>query len=387
MSVTPARSPAVSSAELPTYTRWPIELARGEGSTVWDTSGKSYLDLYGGHAVAATGHCHPEVVRAIREQAGKLLFYSNVVALPLRARAAEAIAAQAPAPLSKVFFVNSGTEANENAMRLARRATGRTEILSFGGGFHGRTADAISAAGLAKYRELGAPNVPGHRIVPFGDLAAAEVALDETVAAVLIEPIQSLAGVITAKASYFQALRRLCDERGAKLIYDEVQTGFGRTGTFFFAGRHGVVPDLVCLAKGIGSGFPMGAVLVSDEVAAPVKPEDYGTTFGGGPLACAAAEATVRVIEEEGLLANVRAGSQRLREGLSRLAAVREVRGEGFLLGVALDRPGKPVRGALLERGFLVGGSDLPDVLRLLPPLVLTAEEIDRFLEAMRKVV
>ena len=387
MSVTPARSPAVSSAELPTYTRWPIELARGEGSTVWDTSGKSYLDLYGGHAVAATGHCHPEVVRAIREQAGKLLFYSNVVALPLRARAAEAIAAQAPAPLSKVFFVNSGTEANENAMRLARRATGRTEILSFGGGFHGRTADAISAAGLAKYRELGAPNVPGHRIVPFGDLAAAEVALDETVAAVLIEPIQSLAGVITAKASYFQALRRLCDERGAKLIYDEVQTGFGRTGTFFFAGRHGVVPDLVCLAKGIGSGFPMGAVLVSDEIAAPVKPEDYGTTFGGGPLACAAAEATVRVIEEEGLLANVRAGSQRLREGLSRLAAVREVRGEGFLLGVALDRPGKPVRGALLERGFLVGGSDLPDVLRLLPPLVLTAEEIDRFLEAMRKVV
>lgn len=387
MSVTPARSPAVSSAELPTYTRWPIELARGEGSTVWDTSGKSYLDLYGGHAVAATGHCHPEVVRAIREQAGKLLFYSNVVALPLRARAAEAIAAQAPAPLSKVFFVNSGTEANENAMRLARRATGRTEVLSFGGGFHGRTADAISAAGLAKYRELGVPNVPGHRIVPFGDLAAADAALDETVAAVLIEPIQSLAGVITAEASYFQGLRRLCDERGAKLIYDEVQTGFGRTGTFFFAGRHGVVPDLVCLAKGIGSGFPMGAVLVSDEVAAPVKPEDYGTTFGGGPLACAAAEATVRVIEEEGLLANVRAGSQRLREGLSRIAAVREVRGEGFLLGVALDRPCKPVRGALLERGFLVGGSDLPDVLRLLPPLVLTAEEIDRFLEAMRKVV
>ena len=387
MSVTPARSPAVSSAELPTYTRWPIELARGEGSTVWDTSGKSYLDLYGGHAVAATGHCHPEVVRAIREQAGKLLFYSNVVALPLRGRAAEAIAAQAPAPLSKVFFVNSGTEANENAMRLARRATGRTEVLSFGGGFHGRTADAISAAGLAKYRELGVPNVPGHRIVPFGDLAAADAALDETVAAVLIEPIQSLAGVITAEASYFQGLRRLCDERGAKLIYDEVQTGFGRTGTFFFAGRHGVVPDLVCLAKGIGSGFPMGAVLVSDEVAAPVKPEDYGTTFGGGPLACAAAEATVRVIEEEGLLANVRAGSQRLREGLSRIAAVREVRGEGFLLGVALDRPCKPVRGALLERGFLVGGSDLPDVLRLLPPLVLTAEEIDRFLEAMRKVV
>lgn len=385
--VTPSRSSRgeerVESAELPTYTRWPLTLVRAEGSTVWDESGKSYLDLYGGHAVAATGHCHPEVVRAIREQAGELIFYSNVVAVPVRTRAAETIAAQAPSPLSRVFFVNSGTEANENAMRLARRFTGRSDILSFDGGFHGRTADAISAAGLARYRELGKPNVPGHRLVPFADLAAVEAELDERVAAVLVEPIQSMAGVITAPASYFQGLRTLCDERGAKLIYDEVQTGFGRTGTFFFAGRHGVVPDLVSLAKGIGSGFPMGAVLVSTEIAETVKPDDYGTTFGGGPLGCAAAEATVRVIVKEGLLANVRAGSQHLKQGLSGLPGVREVRGEGFLLGVALDRPGKPVRQALLQRGFLVGGSDLPDTLRLLPPLVLTAEEIDRFLEAL----
>ncbi len=377
---------SLSTAELPTYTRWPVTIVRGEGSTVWDDSGKSYLDLYGGHAVAATGHCHPKVVRAIREQAGTLLFYSNVVALPVRARAARTIATQAPAPLSKVFFVNSGTEANENAMRLARRFTGRTDVLSFDGGFHGRTADAISAAGLAKYREMGRPNVPGHRLAPFGDLAAAEAALDENVAAVLLEPIQSMAGVITAPASYLQGLRTLCDERGAKLIYDEVQTGFGRTGTFFYAGRHGVVPDLVALAKGIGSGVPMGAVLVSEEIAATVKPEDYGTTFGGGPLACAAAEATTRVILEEGLLGNVRAGSQRLKQGLAGLPGVREVRGEGFLLGVALDKPARPARAALLSRGFLVGGSDLPDVLRLLPPLVLTAEEIDRFLEAARGI-
>ena len=378
---------SISASELPTYTRWPLTLVRGEGSTVWDAAGKSYLDLYGGHAVAATGHCHPEVVRAIREQAGELIFYSNVVALPVRARAAEAIAGKAPAPLSRVFFVNSGTEANENAMRLARRFTGRSDILSFDGGFHGRTADAISAAGLAKYRELGKPNVPGHRLVPFGDLAAVEAALDERVAAVLLEPIQSMAGVLTAPGSYFQGLRTLCDERGAKLIYDEVQTGFGRTGSFYFAGRHGVVPDLVSLAKGIGSGFPMGAVLISDEIAGTVKPDEYGTTFGGGPLGCAAAEATVRVIEQEGLLANVRAGSQRLRQGLSGLPGVREVRGEGFLLGVAFDRPGKPVREALLQSGFLVGGSDLPDTLRLLPPLVLTGEEIDRFLEALRRIL
>jgi acetylornithine aminotransferase/acetylornithine/N-succinyldiaminopimelate aminotransferase len=245
----------------------------------------------------------------------------------------------------------------------------------------------MSAAGVAKYRELGKPGVPGHRIIPFGDLAAVGRAVDEKVAAVLIEPIQSLAGVIVASPAYLQGLRKLCDERGAKLIYDEVQTGFGRTGTFFYAGRHGVVPDLVALAKGIGSGFPMGAVLVSDEVAEPVKPEDYGTTFGGGPLACAAAEATVRVIREEGLLENVRTGSKLLADGLSEIDAVREVRGEGFLLGIVLDRPGKPVRQALMERGFLVGGSDLPDVLRLLPPLVLTAEEIARFLDAFRRVL
>ncbi len=380
-------SPAPAASELPTYTRWPITLVKGEGSTVWDAEGKSYLDLYGGHAVASTGHAHPAVVRAIAEQAKTLLFYSNVVGLPVRTRAADAIARHAPAPGTKVFFVNSGTEANENAMRLARRATGRDDVLSFHGGFHGRTADAISAAGLAKYRDLARPNVPGHRFAPFGDLAAAEARVDDGVAAVLVEPIQSLAGVVTAPAEYFQGLRRLCDARGAKLIYDEVQTGFGRTGTFFFAGRHGVVPDLVTLAKGIASGVPMGAVLVSEEIAAGVKPEDYGTTFGGGPLACAAAEATVRVIEEEDLLGNVRRGSQRLREGLARLPGVRDVRGEGFLLGVVLDRPGRPVREALLERGVLVGGSDVPEVLRLLPPLVLREEEIARFLAVLREVL
>jgi acetylornithine aminotransferase/acetylornithine/N-succinyldiaminopimelate aminotransferase len=374
-------------AELPTYTRWPLTIVRGLGSTVWDESGRSYLDLYAGHAVASTGHCHPEVVRAITEQAGELLFYSNVVALPVRARAAAAIVAHAPAPLTKVFFVNSGTEANENAMRLARRATGRSDILSLEGGFHGRTADAISAAGLQKYRDLGNPNVPGHRFARFGDLEAADRALDDEVAAVLVEPIQSLAGVITPPAGYLSGLRDLCDRRGAKLIYDEVQTGFGRTGRFFYAGKEGVVPDLVTLAKGIGSGVPMGAVLVSEEIAARVAPEEYGTTFGGGPVACAAAEATVRVIEKQALLANVERGSRMLVDGLSRLRGVREVRGEGFLLGIVLDRPGKPVREALLTRGILVGGSDQPDVLRLLPPLVLEESEIGRFLTAMAEVL
>lgn len=371
--------PAVS-AELPSYTRWPMSLVRGRGATVWDAVGKSYLDLYGGHAVASTGHCHPSVVAAIAAQAGELLFYSNVVDLPIRTRAAEAMLRHAPPPLASVFFVNSGTEANENAMRLARRTTGREGIVSFEGAFHGRTADAISAAGLAKYRELGRPNVPGHRVAPFGNLAALERALDDSVAAVILEPIQSLAGVIAAPAAYFRGLRALCDGVGAMLIYDEVQTGFGRTGTFFYAGRHGVVPDLVTLAKGIASGFPMGAVLVSERIAAGVQADEYGTTFGGGPLACAAAEATVRVIEEEDLLARVLEGSRRLADGLRALPGVREVRGEGYLLGIVLDRPARPVREALLARGVLVGGADDPAVIRLLPPLVLSSDDIARFL-------
>lgn len=374
-------------AELPTYTRWPIALVRGQGSTVWDEDGKSYLDLYGGHAVCATGHCHPKVVEAIAAQARELIFYSNVVRLPVRTRVAEAILAHAREPLASVFFVNSGTEATENAMRMARRATGRRDIVSFEGGFHGRTADAISAAGLPKYRELGVPNVPGHRIVPFNDLAALEAVLDDQVAAVLLEPIQSMAGVIVGDPDYLRGVQTACYRRGAKLIYDEVQTGFGRTGSFFYAGKHGVTPDFVALAKGIGSGFPMGAVLVAGDVAKAVKNDEYGTTFGGGPLACAAAEATVQVIEEEGLLDRVRDGSTRLRQGLRQIGAVREVRGEGYLLGVALDRPGKPVREELLARGVLVGGSDLPDTLRLLPPLVVTAEEIDRFLSVFAEVL
>ncbi|MGH9399229.1 MAG: aspartate aminotransferase family protein [Thermoanaerobaculia bacterium] len=379
-------SPAVA-AELATYSRWPIALLRGQGSTVWDEDGKSYLDLYGGHAVCATGHCHPKVADAIAAQARELIFYSNVVRLPVRTRAAEAILAHAREPLASVFFVNSGTEACENAMRLARRATGRTDIVTFEGAFHGRTADAISAAGLPRYRDLGKPNVPGHRIVPFNELPALEAVLDDQVAAVLLEPIQSLAGVIVGDPDYLRGVQAACYRRGAKLIYDEVQTGFGRTGSFFYAGKHGVVPDLVALAKGIGSGFPMGAVLVSGEIAATVEPEDYGTTFGGGPLACAAAEATVQIIEEENLLDRVRDGSTRLRQGMRQIPAVREVRGEGYLLGIALDRPAKPVREALLERGILVGGSDLPDTLRLLPPLVLTADEIDRFLPVFAEVL
>src|SRR5437870_10171684 len=224
--------------QLATYKKMPVVAERGEGVWIYASNGDRYLDLYGGHAVAGTGHCHPHVVKAIREQTEKLLFYSNLVYSEARARAAEKLVSIAPSLLTKAFFCNSGTEANENAMRMARMATGREKIITFSGGFHGRTSDAISATFLGKYREIGKPNVPGHLQAEFGDIESMRAVTDDSVAAIMLEPIQSMAGVRLAEPSFYRALRELCDERGIVLIYDEVQTGVGRTGDWFFAGSN-----------------------------------------------------------------------------------------------------------------------------------------------------
>src|ERR1700716_325828 len=253
--------------QLATYKKMPIVAERGEGVWIYTSDGQKYLDLYGGHAVAGTGHCHPRVVSAIREQSEKLLFYSNLVYSETRARAAEKLVSVAPDSLAKAFFCNSGTEANENAMRMARMATGREKVITFSGGFHGRTADAISATFLGKYREIGKPNVPGHLQAEFGDIDSVRALADESVAAIMLEPIQSMAGVRSAAPSFYRALRELCDERGIVLLYCEGQTGVGRTGDWFFAGSNAsdrVVPDIITLAKSLGSGVPVGACLVSE---------------------------------------------------------------------------------------------------------------------------
>src|SRR5436853_2757574 len=222
--------------QLATYKKMPVVAERGEGVWIYSSDGERYLDLYGGHAVAGTGHCHPHVVKAIKEQTDKLLFYSNLVYSETRARAAEKLVAIAPDSLTKAFFCNSGTEANENAMRMARMTTGRENIITFTGGFHGRTADAISATFLGKYREIGKPNVPGHLRAEFADIESVRAVADNSVAAVMLEPIQSMAGVRMAKPSFYRQVRELCDERGIVLIYDEVQTGGGSTGGWVFAG-------------------------------------------------------------------------------------------------------------------------------------------------------
>ena len=378
--------PSEDQFQLATYKKMPIAAARGEDVWIYTSDGEKYLDLYGGHAVAGTGHCHPHVVSAIREQASTLLFYSNLVYSEARARAAEKLISIAPSPLAKTFFCNSGTEANENAMRMARMSTRRENIITFTGGFHGRTADAISATFLGKYRELGKPNVPGHLQAEFGNIESVRALADDTIAAIMLEPIQSMAGVRMAQPDFYRSLRELCDERGVVLIYDEVQTGVGRTGDWFFAGSEagaGVVPDIVTLAKALGSGVPVGACLVSNEIASHIKENDLGTTFGGGMLAMAAVTATLEAIETDGMLANVKRVERYLRSRLKEVEQVKAVHGLGFLLGVEFNDKAAPVHQALLDRKIITGTSSDPKVLRLLPPLCLKEEHVELFVNAL----
>jgi acetylornithine/N-succinyldiaminopimelate aminotransferase len=373
--------------QVATYKKFPFVIDRGQDVWVYTSAGDRYLDLYGGHAVVSTGHCHPRIVQAISDQASRLIFYSNLVYNDSRARAAKTLVETAPEPLAKAFFVNSGTEANENAMKIARMLTGRVRIISFEGGFHGRTPGSVSATGLPKYRENVSPLLEGHVFADFGSVASVESMLDEEAAAVILEPIQSMGGVRMAEPEFYQALREMCDQAGAMLIYDEVQTGMGRTGEFFFAGAHGVVPDLVSLAKGIASGVPMGAVLMTDAIAGEIRTGDLGTTFGGGPLACAALEATVDVIREERLLENVRENSEYLFEELRKLPIVEEVRGLGYLIGIKFSSGNaKPYQQELLEKKIITGLSDDPSVLRLLPPLTLKRAEVDLFLTELKTI-
>jgi acetylornithine/N-succinyldiaminopimelate aminotransferase len=369
--------------QLATYKKMPIAAERGEGVWIYTSDGEKYLDLYGGHAVAGTGHCHPYVVNALRKQVGELIFYSNLVYSSARARAAEKLVSIAPEKLTRVFFCNSGTEANENAMRMARMSTGREKIITFSGGFHGRTADAISATFLGKYREIGKPNVPGHVQAEFGNIESVRELADDTVAAIMLEPIQSMAGVRMAHPDFYRALRTLCDERGIVLIYDEVQTGVGRTGEWFFSGSEAggsVVPDVLTLAKSLGSGVPVGACLVTDEIASDIKENDLGTTFGGGMLAMAAVTATLEAIENDRMLENVRRVEAYLRTRLKEIKQVEAVHGLGFLLGIEFKENAAPVHKALLDKKIITGTSSNPKVLRLLPPLCLTEEHVDLFL-------
>ncbi len=370
--------------ELPTYRRLGIVAVRGEGSWLHDIDGREYLDLYGGHAVTLLGHCPPAIVDAITHQAKELLFYSNLVHLPARASAAERLVRLSPFAASagggRAFFCNSGAEANETALKIARKASGRTRVMAFEGGFHGRTLGALAASTVAPREAQADPIIPpgsAYSIVPWGTLP------DEGVGAVIIEPIQSMGGMRMMTREFADALRTRCDEIGALLIFDEVQTAPARTGAWFFGDAYGVRPDIITTAKAVAAGFPAGVVLMSGAVAETVEYGDQGTTFGGGPLAATAIDTTLEVLEDMDAPVAAQAIESTVRAALPGT----EILGRGALLGVV--GPGKAVVATLREKhGVLVGGCPGdPRVLRLMPPLNITPAELDFGLAAIREEI
>ena len=368
--------------QLKTYAKLPLVLDRGRGCHVYDQDGNKYLDLYGGHAVVSTGHCHPRVVEAIRTQAEEILFYSNVVYSSVRSRAVKRLMELAGPPYWQAFLANSGSEANENAIKVARALTGRPTILSLSNSFHGRTYGSLSSTGVSHYAEYLNTPVPGHRIL---DLQAIAGSIDSDTAGVLLEPIQSMGGVEEIPAATLRQIHDACREHGAFLIFDEVQTGVGRTGSFLYAGTGGIYPEMVTLAKGIASGIPASALLVTREVAERVRSGDLGATFGGAPVSCAAMDATLQVLEEEDLIRNAARIGDYLRQELETLPWVEEVRGRGLLLGIKIKGgTAKNLGGFLRANRILAGTSSDPSVLRLMPPLVLSREEADAFLGVIR---
>ena len=365
-------------------------LVRGAGCLVWDADGKEYLDLLGGIAVNALGHAHPFVTSVISSQLATLGHVSNFFTSPTQVALAEKLLEISKAPAgSKVFFANSGTEAVEAAFKLTRRNAGtdqkpRTKIIALEGAFHGRTMGALALTSKEAYRAPFAPLPGGVVHVPFGDIEALRAAIDDTTAAVFLEPIQGEAGVRPLPAGYLKAAREATTAAGALLILDEVQTGIGRTGKWLASEDAGIVPDAVTLAKGLGGGFPIGALLTfGAEVSALLSGGQHGTTFGGNPVATAAALATLHVLENQQVLAHVREVGEHLRSGLAAIDGVTEVRGEGLLIGFDLDADVAPaVVAAGLDAGFILN-SPGPHTIRLAPPLILSKEQADRFLAAV----
>ncbi len=371
---------------LQVYPQLPLDLVSARGVFLRTAEGDEVLDFYGGHAVAALGYAHPRVVETLARQATEMTFQTNAVALEVRARAADKLVGVAPPGLARVFFVNSGAEANENALRLAFFARpGREKVVALEHGFHGRTAAAAAVTwGASKWYAF--PQAPFPvAFVPRDDAARLEDAIDDRTAAVIVEPIQGMAGAVALESSFLRALRRRCDETGTVLIFDEVQSGVGRSGHYFACEKYGVTPDILTTAKALAGGFPVGAVLVTEEIAGHAAMGSLGTTFGGGPLACALVETVLDVIESEGLLANVQRLSNRIRS-TCRVGPVESIQGSGFLLGLRCLRPAAAVRDELLKRNILVGTSADPSVVRLLPALILEEEHVDALSKALEKV-
>jgi acetylornithine aminotransferase/acetylornithine/N-succinyldiaminopimelate aminotransferase len=376
-----------------TYKRFPVVLSRGLGVHLWDSDGRQYLDLVGGIAVCALGHSHPRVVEALKRQAELLTHVSNLYYIENQIRLAQLLVENSC--LDKVFFCNSGAEANEAAIKLARKygsekMGGRHEIITMQDSFHGRTLATVTATGQAKFHAGFAPLPEGFRYVPYNDLPAIEAAVTDRTLGVMVEPIQGEGGVVIPASGYLAGIRRICDQRGLLMIVDEVQTGMGRTGTLFACDAEEVIPDMITLAKAMGNGFPIGALLASERIAAAFVPGSHGSTFGGNPLATAVGIAVMDTFFDEGILDNCRrVGAyflERLTELKARNPVIRDVRGKGLIIAVELTVPGADVVMGCLKSGLLInctGGN----VLRFVPPLVLTKTDVDKAVGILAEVL
>jgi acetylornithine/succinyldiaminopimelate/putrescine aminotransferase len=379
-------TPSAGEFLAPVFAQYPLEVASAQGVWLTNTRGERVLDLYGGHAVAALGYGHPGWTAALARQAQLCQFQSNAVPMAIRARAAERLTRFAQLPEARVFFVNSGAEANENALKIALRTTARRHVAAIEGSFHGRTAAAGAVTWGAQAKWYGFPRTPFNvSFLPRGDARAIRARVTRRTAAVIVEPVQGVAGAVDLGAGFLAALRRRCDEVGALLIFDEVQCGMGRTGQPFAANLHGVVPDLLTTAKALGNGFPCAALLMSPQLSAQLPVESLGTTFGGGPMACAAIEAVLEAIESQKLLERVRRLGALIRESC-RVGPVSALQGAGLLIGLRTTRPAREVQAELLECGILAGTSSDSHVLRLLPPFILEDEHVELLRDALREL-
>jgi len=368
------------------FAQYPVEVAHGEGVWLHARDGRKILDFYGGHAVAGLGYAHPRWLAALERQARQMAFQTNALPMVIRERAAAKLAKFAALGLETVFWLNSGAEANENALKLAFKITGRAKAVALEQGFHGRTAAAGAVTWGALQKWYGFPRTPFEvGFTPRDDLAALERNIDADTAAVIVEPVQGVGGAFPLGKPMLQALRQRCDDVGALLIFDEVQCGVGRSGSPFAANFYGVTPDMITAAKALGNGFPVSALLLSRRIAALLKHDDMGTTFGGGPMACAIAEAVIDTIESESLLANVRQVSNYIRSSCI-VGPITGVQGLGLLLGLKTSRPAKAVQAALLDKNILAGTSADPNILRLLPAYIMNEGHVDQLSDALARI-
>ena len=375
------------------YGRYPIGLVRGNGTVVWDASGKKYIDFVAGLAVDNLGHCPPTVVNAIRKQAGKLLHVSNLYHIEPQSQLAAELTRLTFA--NKFFFCNSGTEANEAAIKLARRwfydngPPKRFEIITMNDSFHGRTMASLSATGQKKFHAGFGPLLPGFKYVPFNNLVALKKAITKKTCAVLIEPIQGEGGVNLADRTYLKALRKLCNEKGILLIFDEVQTGFGRIGKLFAYEKYKIKPDIITLAKALGGGIAIGAMGSTDKIIKSFVPGTHAATFGGNPLACAASLASLKTLTKKGFLKKTSSTGDYFLEQLyglrKKFPMIREVRGIGLMLAIELDRPGAEVVTNCMKEGLLINCIQ-QNIIRFLPPLIITRKEIDLLIKTLSKI-